>query len=376
MARLKYKTQAVNTAIDPAGGFFCRVVNADPVEDDAVFQEVIDALRLTESVFGLKKAVEAVIDTAMRKTAQDGVPRKVGGLFRTFITIKGKVPNGDSPFTALAGHGCGAYVRWGLSSEVTREVDYNSVSISNVQGAQSVAVGSIAYNGAEENAFDIRTGTPILVTGRNLAFIDGDSVTVSRTVDGAEAILASLVPGESDYYHESFAWPSGLDGLEAGAEVKFTFRLRGGDPEATPVVVSKAVTVNAGATPPAPDPAVVTLASMVTEGMLDNNIRSGTEPITLEGENLTLGEGDKLYMKLTDDLDERYVEVPSAYVKRNTSAAIDLGDDVNDPIWAWIGENCQPTEEHDRITVKLVSHGGVPSSEPQTVTATAVVQFA
>ena len=125
-----------------------------------------------------------------------------------------------------------------------------------------------------------------------------------------------------------------------------------------------------------PTPAVVTLTSMVTEGMLDNNIRSGTEPITLEGENLTLGEGDKLYMKLYDDLDERYVEVPSTYVKRNTSAAIDLGDDVNDPIWAWIGENCQPTEEHDRITVKLVSHGGVPSSEPQTVTATAVVQFA
>ena len=252
MAKLKYKTQAVNTAIDPAGGFFCRVVNADPVEDDAVFQEVIDSLRLTESVFGLKKAVEAVIDTAMRKTSQDGVPRKVGGLFRTFITIKGKVPNGDSPFTALAGHGSGAYVRWGLSSEVTREVDYNSVSISNVQGAQSVAVSSIAYNGAEENAFDIRTGTPILVTGRNLAFIDGDSVTVSRMADGAEVILATLVPDESDYYHESFAWPSGLDGLEAGAEVKFTFRLRGGDPEATPVVVSKPVTVNAGATPPAP----------------------------------------------------------------------------------------------------------------------------
>ena len=115
-----------------------------------------------------------------------------------------------------------------------------------------VTLPMIAYNGAEENAFDIRTGTPILVTGRNLAFIDGDSVTVSRMADGAEVVLATLVPDESDYYHESFAWPSGLDGLDAGAEVKFTFRLRGGDREATPVVVSKPVTVNAGATPPAP----------------------------------------------------------------------------------------------------------------------------
>ena len=123
-------------------------------------------------------------------------------------------------------------------------------------------------------------------------------------------------------------------------------------------------------------PATVTLRTMITEGMMDNNIRSGTEPITLEGENLTLGEGDKLYMKLYDDPDESYVEVPSAFVKRNTATAVDLGDDVNDPIWAWIGENCMPTEEHDRITVKLVSHGGVPSSEPQTVTTTAVVQFA
>ena len=93
-------------------------------------------------------------------------------------------------------------------------------------------------------------------------------------------------------------------------------------------------------------PATVTLRTMITEGMLDNNIRSGSEPITLEGENLTLGEGDKIYMKLTDDADESYVEVPSSFVKRNTSAAIDLGDDVHDPIWAWIGENCMPTEEH------------------------------
>ena len=258
MARLKYKTQAVNTAIDPAGGYICRVVNPDPVEDDAVFQEVIDSLRLTESVFGLKKAVEAVIDTAMRKTASDGVPRKVGGLFRTYITIRGKVPNGDSPFVALAGRGAGAYVRWGLSSEVQREVDYNAVSISNVRGGQRVSVGSIAYNGAAENAFDIRRGTPILVTGRNLAYIAGDLVTVSRASAGGQTVVATLVPAESDYYHESFAWPSALDDIAAGSELTFTFRLRGGDEEATPVTVTKTVRVVAsddeGGDDPTPEP--------------------------------------------------------------------------------------------------------------------------
>ena len=114
MAKLKYKTQAVTAAIDTTGGYICRVVNQDPIEDDAVFQEVIDTLRLTESPFGLKKAVEAVVDTATRKTASDGIPRKVGGLFRTCITIRGKVPNGDSPFTALTGRNAGAYVHWKL----------------------------------------------------------------------------------------------------------------------------------------------------------------------------------------------------------------------------------------------------------------------
>ena len=283
MAKLKYKTQAVNTAIDPAGGYICRVVNADPVEDDAVFQEVIDALRLTESVFGLKKAVEAVIDTAMRKTSADGVPRKVGGLFRTYITIKGKVPHGDSPFVALAGHGAGAYVRWGLSSEVQREVDYNTVSISNVKGGQSIALSSIAYNGAAENVFEIRRGVPILATGRNLAYIDGDLVTVSRTVDGEEVVLATLEPEESDYFHQSFAWPAALNGVPVGSELKFTFRLRGGDEDAGPVTVSKPVRVGEGdaPTPPVPAPTIT-----LVHGEDDDDVNLGGCDVYVVGEHL------------------------------------------------------------------------------------------
>ena len=302
MARLKYKTQAVNTAIDPSGGYICRVVNADPVEDDAVFQEVIDALRLTESTFGLKKAVEAVIDTAMRKTAQDGVPRKVGGLFHTFVTIRGKVPNGDSPFTSLAGRSSGAYVRWGLSSEVQREVDYNSVSISNVQSGQSVLVSSIAYNGAEENAFDIRPATPILVTGRNLVYINGDLVTVSRTVDGADAVLATLAPSESDYYHQAFAWPSALDGIAPGTALKFTFRLRGGDPEATPVVVHKDVTVCGGDAPEPPGPTPsLTVTGVHNEETEPPAIYVGRS-LLFDGTGLDAwGDGDRIEVKRLGD---------------------------------------------------------------------------
>ena len=213
----------------------------------------------------------------------------------------------------------------------------------------------------------LEEGKPVTVLGKFLK-LDGDTVRVEfKDVDSGVTVDVTTFTAAGPEVL-TFAWPASLDASKSYAVT--VYRTQEDGTVRTSNV--KRVTIKANA----PEPAVVTLASMVTEGMMDNNIHSGSEPITLKGENLTLGEGDKLYMKLTDDLDERYVEVPSAYVKRNTSAAIDLGDDVNDPIWAWIGENCQPTDEHDRITVKLVSHGGVPSSEPQTVTATAVVQFA
>ena len=208
-------------------------------------------------------------------------------------------------------------------------------------------------------------GAPVKINGRNLyAAGDTDKVTFAEAGGGAEVEVTDFATQSADML--SFAWPAGLvPGRSYEVKVERT-DVNG----VTRTGTGRKVAVVAGA------PTTVTLRTMITEGMMDNNIRSGSEPITLEGENLTLGEGDKIYMKLTDDADGSYVEVPSSFVKRNTSAAIDLGDDVHDPIWAWIGENCMPTEVHDRITVKLVSHGGVPSSEAQVLTATSVVQFA
>ena len=41
--------------------------------------------------------------------------------------------------------------------------------------------------------------------------------------------------------------------------------------------------------------------------------------------------------------------------------------------WGWFEDFDGFDSEHHGITLKLVSHGGIPSSEPQTVTASAQV---
>ena len=226
-----------------------------------------------------------------------------------------------------------------------------------------------------DNVMDLEEERPMnLIHGRHVFRVAGFNMVLGD--EGAAAFLQNALgttfPLVIDEVVSKQLFKAHTAELLPGGDYKLVVKSRAGD-AAGPLQTSFRKVKYLRVEDP---PATVTLRTMITEGMMDNNIRSGSEPITLEGENLTLGEGDKIYMKLTDDADESYVEVPSSFVKRNTSAAIDLGDDVHDPIWAWIGENCMPTEEHDRITVKLVSHGGVPSSEAQVLTATSVVQFA
>ena len=162
---------------------------------------------------------------------------------------------------------------------VTKTVKPGNAAVS----LKNAAVES--QNEAEENAFDIRRGVPILVTGRNLVYIPGDLVTVSRTVDGAEVVLATIAPEECDYYHQSFAWPAELDGVAEGSELKFTFRLRGGDETASPVAVSKTVRVSSAETPPAPVVPEPTLTYCHSEEHTEDSDRNVVYPKQYKSHN-------------------------------------------------------------------------------------------
>ena len=99
-------------------------------------------------------------------------------------------------------------------------------------------------------------------------------------------------------------------------------------------------------------------------------------PILVFGTGLNMGEGDALYMKRSDLGDEGYHQLPAWAIGENdegTQFILNNGDGGDEQLWEWIGENVALDTEHSGMTLKLVSHGGVPSSAPQTVTANAQV---
>ena len=242
-----------------------------------------------------------------------------------------------------------------------------------VSGIAPASLGAEAANGDVKisSVMDLASETYHMIDGLNEFRVVGIDLTVP---DGEDESLA-LVAADGLTKVADITVVSTEDGQRiictlASGVPSGTYYVRlvshGLDPTARLVTALHKVTVKANTMP-----ATVVLRTAVTEGMMDNNIRSGSEPVTLVGENLTLGEGDTLWAKNYDNGDEDYVEIPLTFVKRNTSAAIDLGDDVNDPFWAWLGEQVEFTEEHDRITFKLVSHGGQAGTRAQTTTLTA-----
>jgi len=125
---------------------------------------------------------------------------------------------------------------------------------------------------------------------------------------------------------------------------------------------------------PEPVPATVTITNVCCDD--DESYVQYGSPILVFGTGLKMGEGDALYMKRSDLGDEGYHQLPAWAIGENdegTQFILNNGDGEDEQLWEWIGENVALDTEHSGMTLKLVSHGGVPSSAPQTVTANAQV---
>ena len=125
---------------------------------------------------------------------------------------------------------------------------------------------------------------------------------------------------------------------------------------------------------PEPVPETVTITKVCCDD--DESYVQYGSPILVFGTGLKMGEGDALYMKRSDLGDEGYHQLPAWAIGENdegTQFILNNGDGEDEQLWEWIGENVALDTEHSGMTLKLVSHGGVPSSEPQTVTASASV---
>ena len=91
----------------------------------------------------------------------------------------------------------------------------------------SVKVDNIASPNGKQG--EIVKSKAIVATGKNLTYDAslGDSVTVSWKINDEEKSLL-LTPVEQSTTYLRFDWPEGLDEVESGTDLTFTFRTRAG----------------------------------------------------------------------------------------------------------------------------------------------------
>ena len=160
--------------------------------------------------------------------------------------------------------------------------------------------------------------------------------------------------------------------LEAG-DYKLVVKSRAGD-AAGPLQTSFRKVKYLRVVDPEPVPETVTITNVCCDD--DESYVQYGSPILVFGTGLKMGEGDALYMKRSDLCDEGYHQLPAWAIGENdegTQFILNNGDGEDEQLWEWIGDNVALDTEHSGMTLKLVSHGGVPSSAPQTVTANAQV---
>ena len=367
-----YLMRPIPEKMGGAGRFSAYFVGDDFSVD--AFKEILPGVIADE---GLKvspgvgqQLITAFLKKSIAHTAQTGETVNVANLMTSMLAIKGSYERRKS---SASKDNVRVVVR--LLDELRPEVSF---SMSNALAGKVVTLQSVTSPGCEPGF--VKQRSMATLNGLNMEMLPGDSIIATMKSAAKEDVSIQCAYESAGSTRLDVTIPAEFnDPFYVGKEITFKIINRCGDPDSEQDSDTIKATMLAGdgdEPEPAPEPATVTLRTAVTEGMMDNNIRLGSEPITLEGENLTLGEGDKLYARNADYSDDDYVEIPSRFVSRNTATAIDLSEDSGDSLWAWLGEEVEFSEEHGRITFKLVSHGGVPSSEPQTVTVTAVVQFA
>ena len=162
-----------------------------------------------------------------------------------------------------------------------------------------------------------------------------------------------------------------------GGDYKLTVKSRAGD-AAGPLQTSFRKVKYLRVVDPEPGPVTVAITGIDAAGRETGTVVENA-PIRVHGTGLNMGEGDALYMKRSDLGDDEYHQVPEWAITEaadGTLLVLDNGDTeegAGEYFWGWFEDYGGFDSEHHGITLKLVSHGGIPSSEPQTVTANADV---
>ena len=227
-----------------------------------------------------------------------------------------------------------------------------------------------------DNVMDLAEERPMnLIHGRHVFRVAGFNMVLGD--EGAAAFLQNALgttfPLVIDEVVSKQLFKAHTAELLPGGDYKLVVKSRAGD-AAGPLQTSFRKVKYLRVEDPTPVPTTVTITKVCCDD--DESYVQYGSPILVFGTGLKMGEGDALYMKRSDLGDEGYHQLPAWAIGENdegTQFILNNGDGEDEQLWEWIGENVAFDTEHSGMTLKLVSHGGVPSSAPQTVTASAPV---
>ena len=237
----KFDTIAVNTAIDPKGGYTLKLKERPIYDESQIFEEVVKEKTLPFDKDMLEFAFLAVLKTMALKVSRDCNPRRVGNYLKFTPTLRGKVKGPFSPFDPAT---CTSKITIMSLSGLENEIDRNYVTFVNAKGGTKVSIARISWIGSDEPNI-IKKGEPFAVYGTNLMFNNeyGDTITVSWTDSSNVVHNESLMPIESDYSHMRFEWTESLASIDANTILEFSFRTRGGIEDNDEQLNKKSVTV-------------------------------------------------------------------------------------------------------------------------------------
>ena len=203
-------------------GYWPKLVVKGTVADENFLAEVISRAGLNYTPEELLHVFRAVAKYGPILASEDGRSRIVTGFIEFCLRLKGGMESPDAPWDR-AKNKClvTAKLRWEAVREVT------DLSLTNVNSGISVRLNNVTYLGAQQVQNVIKAGEPFAAYGNHMEMIQGDTAKLIYQ-QGAIKREVALTCSTSDVSKAEFAFPQELAGLEAGTQLVFEMRSRGG----------------------------------------------------------------------------------------------------------------------------------------------------
>ncbi len=223
---IQFETVRVNSKLDGSGRYWLLAKPTGMKADKHVFKEAVQACSLNVSEKAAAYLFDAVLSTAVAKTAEDGIPRRIGNLIKVYPVIHGTVAG---PYSAYDPTTCSCCVAIGSLSGLEKTVKTDNIRFVNTRPGLKVTFTDVISDGVMTEVDQIVRGKGLRALGTNTVFNAeyGDKVTIQWQADG-ETMSCSITPTSQDNAGLTFAWPEALNSVTDGTSLIFIFETRGG----------------------------------------------------------------------------------------------------------------------------------------------------